>query len=181
MDDNCRKRYFRVLDVFKGQHKYIGICNQHISLLLSREQIKHKFKDCFEPRYTYQEIVESIINKYLFKTITEWRSSFHSNELYDKRICFTVCDRPLINTYVSVLDALEHVIKFRNHVIEEKLFAEIISYLQDNNIYKKYKTKYKECFAIINKIKRTYHEEREVLVNELFIKIYELNIKSYKL
>lgn len=179
-DENCRKRYLLIKDVYKGEYFYLGICNQYIGLLLQEKKIEMGYAN-FHQSYEYANIIENILNEYI-EDITPhyYRTNGNQNDIANRYLRFTVCDRPWISTSINVIDAIGLVTKKRNYIIEEKLWNDIENYLTSSHIYNKYKTKYRDCFKLIRKIKHTYGSEKEVIINELFLKIYEMNINHKK-
>ena len=177
-DEMCLKRYYCIHDVRKDEYKTIVICNEHIRLLLHQKIHENKNKSDVDA-YIVTEIVREIISKYVNIKDPGFGCNIGNNELINRRVYFEICSRPYMIASLSVRECVINVIeKGKNRTIEERLFQVIKEYLSEE-IYKKYKTKYKECFIIMRKIKNTYRiAERNILYNELFIKIYELNINK---
>jgi hypothetical protein len=180
MSSECRKRYFKILDLQKDNEFYLGICNEHLKLLID----KHIIEDCCNNRYNvdkvsiYEESVKNIIDKYICFPKNYYNSQ--QNELINRTVSFTICEDIRYTRYLSIKSALLLILENKKYYLEKEVFKEIKKYLENKEIYKKYKTKYKECFLLLRKIKKTYNKERELLINKLFITIYELNIKQYE-
>ena len=175
-DDKCRKRWFLVNDIELGEFKYIGVCNQHLSLLINDKFIKDE--SWVKNRATiYEKVVEDIISKYI-NIGSIWSTNFNDNDLVNKTISFTICERPYIFRRISLLDSIELYFKNNSWQLRDKIISRIKEYLENENIYKKYKTKYKQSLALCNKLKKTYGDEKENIINEILINILEMNIKN---
>lgn len=176
-DEDCRKRWFLVNDVENSKFINIGICNQHLSLLINKEVMKHRNSWDANKRYIYSNIVEEIISNYINLGNT-WGRNLNTNDLAEKSISFNICDRPFIYRNIKLLDCIELCLKNNSWELRNRISDFILNYLEDKTLYKKYKTKYKNTIILCKKLKRTYGKERENMINEIFINIIEMNTKQ---
>lgn len=174
LDDRCLKRTFFVCDIKNSTYKYISVCNEFLRLKLKQENPSSYSYSYFK----IDNVLVDIFRNYMY--VPEFKNQYGGgNDIINSYITYNVCERPSIYRYIPIMDAIEMVLNSRNYLLDEPLFNNI-SYYLERVTYKKYKTKYADCKRLMNKIKRSYNEERENLITELFIKIYELNIKNYE-
>lgn len=182
MSDDCRKRWFHVSDIENGTTKYIGVCNQHLSLLIQSESLKRTGNTWANKKsLIYSSIVKTIISNYVsVESISNFRRGGNNyNELSNRSIAFYICDRPFLHRDISLIDCIEILLKGGfNWEVKNKVVNSIVQYLESKDTYKKYKTKYKESVMLCKKLQKSHGDERENIINQIFINILELNIKT---
>ncbi len=176
-DEKCRKRWFRVRDIENINYKYIGICNQHLSLLINKEVLKNKHTWYADRKYIYRDVVSSIISNYI-NIGTYYSRDLNSNDLSNKTLSFNICDRPYIYRCMNLIDSIELYLKNDSYEIRDEIIKTIEYYFNSNHTYKKYKTKYKESLFLSRKLSRAYGKERDSIINQIFINILEMNVKN---
>lgn len=180
-DENCIKRTYLVADAHLNRFLNISICNEYIRLMLMSEKNRYK-----KHLYAYREsdisdILCKIFRNYI--TINDYMShrfgnTSGSNDISELSVSVIICNRPNIYSYINILDAINICLIGYNNVICKDVKACIKNYLESTP-FKKYKTKYKNCFTILNKIEKERNPiEIEILYNSLFLLILELNIKN---
>lgn len=180
-DSECRKRWFHVNDLENNEFKYIGICNQHLSLLINKEVMKHRRTWDANRRRIYTDIVKEIISNYINTSTSDvniWGKNKNYNDLTSKSIVFNICDRPYIFRDIKLVDCIELYLKNGSWLLRDKIVDVILGYLDSNTLYKKYKTKYKNIIVLCKRLQRTYGKERENIINEILTNILELQTKS---
>lgn len=177
-DKECLNRYYKLYDVESNSFLTVVICNELIRLLVSKGL--NKSKDYyFSSAKDRVQLVECIL-KDIFKKYIKLDSDDHytySNDLFDSRISIIISQRPYIYRYLNFKHAIQLYLNNNNNLIREDIIN-TIHYYMDKMQYKKYKTRYKDVKILTNKIKYTYGEDKKILINELFTKLLELQIKE---
>lgn len=177
----CMKRYFSVFDMKKGRTVHIYVCNELIRCLMN-ESI-HEKTDGGYYKGAYYDVVMDIISHYVY--VPQIDSDFifgrgnKINDLGTQRIYITICNRPFIFVTILFKDLLALYLKHENLQIRGELLRTLRLYL-DHMYYKKYKSRYKEIQRLLRQIDKNFASKSNDLMNELFFKIYEIQIKNHE-
>lgn len=178
-DDNCRKRWFDVTDIENGKHIYIGVCNQHLGILINKRKMEEDVFYLSDYRsYWYESVVRDVISNYINVGNYGFVEA-NTNDISNKHITFTICVKPHIVRSINILDCIEMYLNGTyNYALKQKLLNTIKNYLTDSNIYKKYKTKYKECLVLLNRLDKKITFNKDEILNQIFINILEMNART---
>lgn len=182
-NDLCLKRYYTVFDIEKGQHIILHICNELIRCLINKR--KHILNKCsykdrvFYTPHIYSDVIESIVSEYVnIDSVSMFGSCYDKNNLLNQIISVQILEKPYMsrNIYLKDLVFIQHV---NNNIFLKDLMLNVVSRYLINMFSKKYISRYRNMRKLINEIRITWErEEKNVMINDLFLLIYNLNIKE---
>lgn len=176
-DDKCMKRYFIITDWRTNEDKGLFVCSDYLRCRINKlREADYRYVD----EYKVTQIINDIFNEYVDCKGSSWNMR-PSNDLLEKDIYFTVCDRPYSSHTVNIKEVMEQYLDsdYGGDHLYHPLKLAIVEYMEKLT-YKKYKTKYKSIIIKVNKLRHTWGEEKRTLFNEIILEIFETQIKIKK-
>lgn len=174
-DSKCLKRFFHVTNPFNGDREIIIFCNDWIKL--NAENKSHNNEDKYYWRDGYVDLITREIKKHFNILGSPYASSTHSISEYC--ISVVICEKPWVYVGIPLLDIIENYKKYKNYITRELFVNSMKRFFADIQ-YKKYKTRYKELIADVNRIGKNYHTQLdlEIAIDELITKTFEYLTKN---
>jgi hypothetical protein len=178
-DINCLKRYYVLNDYENGELIKLSICNEHLRLKIS--EYKHRTNTYRVGYRDIDRILLPIFKEYIKLYNTDYWGVSKGNNLSDKNISAYLCESPKILTHINIIEAID-IIRLNggclNQLKKETLRA-IRDYINYNIKSKASKFKYDTIIALTKRIDKCWdNKERELMINELFITILQIEVKA---
>jgi len=171
-DEKCLKRFYHLYNYEKNCFVKLFICNETIRLKLNG--LRDGRCNTYLSRYDVDKVLISIFKDYV--PIHNFNWSVEGNDLLDRNISITICDRPYVITSLKLTEAIELYLDNGSRELFSDITNVILEYMK-NLTYKKYKTKYESIRKKLKKIKHSYGTERDIFMNEVFIEILQTQCK----
>lgn len=176
-DPNCDKLFIRLFHPEEDKYFNFGICRNKIRSEYHKQRVEDEKRgvrlDYYDnKRYKINKIILELTNDFFdFKFKESYLPSGNDNDLLERMVRITTCNRPLWYKGYTVRDAISLCLKNNkyNGQMSEELKYTISNYLH-NPPYKKYVTRYKECIRLLKKM--NVNNENEWI--ELFSEILKL-------
>jgi len=178
-DERCLKRYYLLTDYVNGCYIKLSICNEYLRLKVA--EYNHKHKNSYLTDFHIEEILLPIFGEYIKLYNTNYCDRSRGNNLSDKNVVAYLCSSPKIFTYINIIDAID-MIRLDNGYIDDlrpNTLRVIRDYVNYNVKSKASKFKYDTIIALTKRIDKCWNEkERELMLNELFITILQIEVKA---
>jgi hypothetical protein len=178
-DVNCLKRYYVINDYKNGEQIKLSICNEYLRLKVA--EYKHRTDTHRLGNLDIDRILLPIFNEYIELYNTDYWGISKGNNLSDKNVIIHLCESPKIITYINIIDAIDIIRLNRSFAynIRKSTLKVIRDYVNYNIKSKASKSRYDSIIALIKRIDKTWNEqERELMINELFIIILQIEVKA---
>lgn len=178
--EDCDKLFIQLYHPEKNKLYLLGICRNRIRSVYHNKKAKGEIERYLmeqnKKNHCINEIIKDIANEQFNYDFYKWGYSRDKNDLMNISVTVDTCNRPYMYRRFTIIESMEILTAngFRHGPLFDATISEIKYYL-DNVKFKKYKTKYSECFSILNKIKKERDSEiRTLMWVDLFICILTL-------
>jgi len=179
-DKNCLKRYYMLTDYNNGEYIKLSICNEYLRLKVA--EYKHKQEVFYSiDKYDIEKILLPIFGEYIKLYDINSYGQTKGNNLSDKNINAYLCESPKIFTRINIIEAIDLIRLNHAYIngLRENTLRVVREYIEYNIKSKASKSKYDSIIALIKRIDKTWNkEERELMINELFITILQIEVKA---
>jgi len=182
-DPKCLKRYFDLFDYRTGKDFRLFVCNNLIRLKINNKEFESGNRFNYSFNYSHHnDVIKDLVSEYVpYTNLADlyFRGgvNYNANDLIQRRLSVTICDRPYLSHQMSLIEAVDLYFNNKSIKLLEQIHSCFLEYI-NKSLYKKYKTKYATILKMIKKLDQSQYLDKENIINEIVLEILKFKIKT---